>query len=304
MGLARRTLLWLADRRHTQKLISGAPMTRRVARRFVAGERPEDAVDALRDLQAKGLGGILNLLGEGVTDPAGAEAAAGAYLESISAADAAQVPTTVSIKLTQLGLLFDAPGCRSHLRAIADRAATARLGLEVDMEQSDYVSATIDTYLCAGVEPLPRLAIQAYLHRTPDDLRRLMPAGARVRLVKGAYLEPAAVAISDGRAVTQRFAELATLLLENGDDPAFATHDSSLIDHVAGEARRLRRDRQAFEFQLLYGIRRDLQLRLAASGFRVRVYVPFGSAWYPYLVRRLAEKPANLRFFARALVGR
>lgn len=172
------------------------------------------------------------------------------------------------------------------------------------MEQSDYVTATIDAYRAAALHPLPRLALQAYLHRTPDDLRALMPAKVPVRLVKGAYLEPADTALQDGRSITNRFAELATLLLESGEDPAFATHDTSLIGHVIREARRLGRDQRSFEFQLLYGIRRDLQSQLASSGFRVRVYVPFGSAWYPYLVRRLAERPANIRFFARALVGR
>ncbi|MDQ6846782.1 MAG: proline dehydrogenase family protein [Candidatus Dormibacteraeota bacterium] len=304
MGVTARTLLWLADRRNAQKLISRASLTRRVAQRFVAGEHIEEAIDALRRLHARGLDGILNLLGEGVTDSTDAEGAAIAYVEAIAAATAAGVPTTVSIKLTQLGLVFDRLECQARLRRIGDTAAAAELGLEVDMEQSDHVTATIDAYLGAGLATLPRLAVQAYLHRTPEDLRTLIPLGVRVRLVKGAYLEPRRTAIQDARSISGRFGELATLLLESGDDPAFATHDSSLIDHVAREARRLGRDQQTFEFQMLYGVRRDLQLRLADGGFRVRVYVPFGSGWYPYLVRRLAERPANLRFFARALVGR
>lgn len=304
MGMAGRTLLWLADRQNAQRLISGAPPTRRVSRRFVAGESIGEAVVALQNLQAKGLGGVLNLLGEGVTGVQDADAAAAAYAEAIAAAAGAQVPTTVTIKLTQLGLLFDRPGAEGRLRGIGERAAAASLGLEVDMEQSAYVTATIDTYLAARLQPLPRLAIQAYLHRTPDDVQELIRERAPIRLVKGAYLEPASAALVDSRAISSRFAELATLLLERGEDPAFATHDTMLISHVVREARRLGRDQRSFEFQLLYGIRRDLQQRLASSGFRVRVYVPYGTAWYAYLVRRLAERPANLRFFARALVGR
>ena len=148
------------------------------------------------------------------------------------------------------------------------------------------------------------MAVQACLHRTPADLERLLGAGTHIRLVKGAYLEAPDVALQQSGAISRRYGELATLLLDRGGDPAFATHDTALIDHVVREARRLGRDKREFEFQMLYGIRRDLQVELARSGFRVRAYVPFGPAWYPYLVRRLAERPANLRFFARALVGR
>ncbi len=304
MSLTRKALLWFADRRNAQRLISAAPVTRRVSRRFVAGEHIGDAIRALRELDTKGLGSILNLLGEAVSDGGEADAAAAAYAEAITAASATGIPAAITIKPTQLGLVFDPDGCRARLRQIGAQAAASSLGLEVDMEQSDHVSDTIAAYLDAGLDPLPRLAIQAYLHRTPEDVRALSREHARVRLVKGAYLEPARAAIQDGRAITARFAELTTTLLEQGDDPAFATHDTTLIDHVVREARRLERSKTDFEIQMLYGIRRDLQIRLVERGFRVRVYVPFGSAWYAYLVRRLAERPANLRFFARALVGR
>lgn len=299
-----RMLLWMADRKNAQRLVSQVPLTRRVAQRFVAGESVAEAIDALRPLQTRGLGGVLNLLGEGVTDSSDVEMAVGAYAEAIAAAAAAGVDTTVSLKPSQLGLGFDPQRCRAHLGSISDAAGGAGLGLEVDMEQSDQVTATIDAYLGAEMAPLPRLAVQAYLHRTSEDLRTLTSAGARVRLVKGAYLEPSSTAIQDGQSISRRFGELATYLLESGHDPAFATHDSALIDHIVGEARRLGRGQDRFEFQMLYGVRRDLQFQLADRGFRVRVYVPFGSGWYPYLVRRMAEKPANLRFFVRALVSR
>jgi proline dehydrogenase len=303
MDIARHALLWFADRRGAQRLIASAPVTRRVAARFVAGEHMQDAVRALGELSASGLAGSLNLLGESVTDSAEAESAAAEYEESIGAASSTGLAATVSVKLSQLGLSFDRDGCRRRLERIGERAASSTPGLEVDMEHSASVGDTIATYLDATVQPRPRLALQAYLHRTPDDLRSLSECHARIRLTKGAYLEPPSVALQDHREITRRFAELSTLLLESGTDPAFATHDSALISHVLREARRLGRRQGDFELQFLYGIRRDLQLRLANAGFRVRVYVPFGSAWYPYLVRRLAERPANLRFFARALMG-
>jgi proline dehydrogenase len=304
MGLTRRALLWAGDRKHAQRLISRAPLARRVAARFVAGETAADAIAAIKQLNTSGLGGILDLLGEGVTEPAEAEAAAGAYADAVAAAAQARVSATASLKLTQLGLLLDRRGCAARLGRIGRQGVEAGVGIEVDMEQSEYVDATIETYLASGLEPLPRLAIQAYLHRTPDDLSALLTAGARIRLVKGAYLEPADCAIQQADAIDRRYCELATLLLEKGRDPAFATHDTAIIDHVVRHAERIGLGRDAFEFQMLYGIRRDLQMRLARRGFCVRVYVPFGSAWYPYLVRRLAERPANLRFFARSLVGR
>ena len=303
MGVTRRALLWLGERQNAQRVISRAPLTRRVARRFVAGERTEDAVEAIGRLNARGLGGILNLLGEGVTDAAGIDTAVAGYAEAIAAAAEAQLNTSLTVKPSQLGVSIDATRVRGHLREIDQLARDSGVGLEVDMEHADLVEATLDAYLGAGLNPLPRLALQACLHRSPDDLRSLMHAGARIRLVKGAYLEPSRVAIQDADAVSASYREMTSQLLQNGDDPAFATHDSSLIRHAIREARRLGRSRQSYEFQMLYGIRRDLQSQLAQAGFRVSVYVPFGSSWYPYLVRRLAERPANLRFFARALIG-
>ena len=302
-AVSRGALLWLGNRKNAQLVISRVPLTRRVARRFVAGDRAEDATEAIRRLNAQGVDGVLNLLGEGVTTSADADAAAAEYVNAIAVA-AGQVRTSITLKPSQLGLLFDAAGCAARLRQVAVQAAAVGLGLEVDMEQSSHVAATIETFLSAGLDPLPRLAIQACLHRSPSDLETLIDAGVRTRLVKGAYLEGPGVAIQQTGAINRRYGELSTLLLDRGDDPAFATHDSALIDHVVGEARRLGRDKRDFEFQMLYGIRRDLQVELARAGFRVRAYVPFGPAWYPYLVRRLAERPANLRFFARALVGR
>lgn len=300
---SRATLLWLGSRRNAQVLITRVPLTRRVAGRFVAGDHAADATEAIRRLNSLGVDGVLNLLGEGVTTSADADAAVAAYIAAITAAEG-RVRTSITVKPSQLGLLVDAQGCALRLREVADRAEAAGLGVEVDMEQASHVAATVTMFLDSGVSPLPRLAVQACLHRTPSDIDALLSAGARIRLVKGAYLEGPEVAIQQPAAITRRYAELTTALLERGIDPAFATHDTVLIDHAVAEARRLGRDQPDFEFQMLYGIRRDLQVALARRGFRVRAYVPFGPAWYPYLVRRLAERPANLRFFVRALVGR
>src|SRR5665213_2861456 len=226
-AVSRGALLWLGSRKNAQLVISRVPLTRRVARRFVAGDRAEDATEAIRRLNAQGVDGVLNLLGEGVTTSADADAAAAEYADAIAVA-AGQVRTSITLKPSQLGLLFDAAGCAARLRQVAVQAAAAGLGLEVDMEQSSHVAATIETFLSAGLDPLPRLAIQACLHRSPSDLETLIGAGVRTRLVKGAYLEGPGVAIQQTGAISRRYGELSTLLLERGADPAFATHDSTL----------------------------------------------------------------------------
>ncbi|HKR99616.1 MAG TPA: proline dehydrogenase family protein, partial [Candidatus Dormibacteraeota bacterium] len=258
MEVTRRGLLWLSDRPRAQRLIAQAPLTGRVAGRFVAGEHTEDAIRAVRTLNASGLGGILNLLGEGVVDRRGIDGAMAGYREAIAAASKARVDTTVTIKPSQIGVALDPSLCEENLRTVAAEARAASIGLEVDMEHSELVEATVEAYLGAGVDPLPRLAVQAALHRTPDDVRRLSAAGVPVRLVKGAYLEPSQVALQNHADIDAQYAELASSLLERGHDPAFGTHDTSLIKHVIREARRLGRAKRSYEFQMLYGIRRDV----------------------------------------------
>ena len=299
----RRILLGVGNLPGAQRLIVSTPAARRVARRFVAGERTDDAIQVVRELNKAGLRGILDLLGEGVASDSEAEAATAKYLETIAEARDAGLNATISLKLTQLGLVEDGAKCRVRLERIAAKAGDAGVGLEVDMEQSEYVAAIIDICLAAKVQRPPRVAIQAYLHRTPDDLRRLTQAGAAVRLVKGAYLESGNSALQGLEPIRDRYKELATYLLEHGPDPAFATHDEAMIDHISREAERLGVQRRRIEVQMLFGIRRDRQLSLAREGFRVGVYVPYGSSWYPYFMRRLAERPANLAFFFRSLWG-
>lgn len=300
-----RAVLWLADVPFVQRMVTRGRFSRPMVERFVAGDRLEDAVAAIARLNQKGIGGILDLLGEGVKDPAGASQAAEEYRRSIQAARAAGIDTTISVKPTQLGLAFDRWACLGHLRTLASEARAAGMTLEIDMEQSSYVSDTLAVFRALRQEGAGqvRLAIQAYLHRTLEDLEAMRDLAPRVRLVKGAYKEPPEVAIQSKAAIDRRYRQLAAWLFDQGTDPGIATHDQRLIEHAGELARERGLTRRSFELQMLYGVRRDLQEELARRGYRVRVYVPFGSHWYPYLSRRIAERPANLLFVMRAAAG-
>jgi proline dehydrogenase len=297
-----RAILWASDKPKIKELVTRNPLTRRIVDRFVAGEDLEDAIRAIRGLNAQGIGGILDLLGEGVNDTDGASAAADEYLKSIKRIEETQIDTTVTVKPTQLGLGFDKGACIDHLRRLAAEAQAVGARVEVDMEQSDYVDDTLDVFrlLQRDFDTL-RVAIQVYLRRTPHDLEDMAASKPRVRLVKGAYNEADEIAIQKKREISLQFMFLTDWLFENGTDPAIASHDSALIDHAIWASRRTGSGPKSFEVQMLYGVRSDLQKRLADQGYRVRVYVPYGSDWYAYLMRRLAERPANLRFFLRSL---
>lgn len=300
-----RILLWAAEKSWIEDTVRRLGVTRGVVDRFVAGSDLEDAINAIKSLNGMGIGGILDLLGEGVTDPDGAAAAADEYRASIKRIEETGIDTTVSVKLTQLGLAFDKGACIDHLRRLAAEADAAGTSVEIDMEQSDYVSDTLDVYrLLQSDFPKLRLAMQAYLRRTPVDLEEMAGIRPRIRLVKGAYAEPESVALHKKKEIEAQFSFLTDWLLEKGDDPALATHDGELIEHGLRAAQLSSVGDRGFEIQMLYGIRTDLQKKLASMGYRVRTYVPFGSTWYPYLTRRLAERPANVRFFLRALIGR
>jgi proline dehydrogenase len=298
-----RALLWASEKERVKRFVTDGKLTRQIIHRFVAGDTADDALQAIERLNARGIGGILDLLGEGVVDPEGAQAAAAEYLESIRRIQSTGVDTTVAVKLTQLGLAFDKGACIDHLRLLAAEARAIGTSIEIDMEQSDYVPDTIEIYrlMRRDFDDL-RLAIQAYLRRTPVDLESLADIPPRIRLVKGAYAEPAEIAFRRNREIEVQYRFLTDWLFERGTDPAVATHDSKLIDHARRAAERKGLGLQGFEVQMLYGIRRELQEELARAGYRVRVYVPFGAAWYPYLMRRIAERPANIRFFMRAVV--
>jgi proline dehydrogenase len=300
-----RMLLWVAEKPRIERVITEWKVTRAVVDRFVAGADLEDAIGAINRLNELGIGGILDLLGEGVANPSGAAAAADEYLGSIKRIEETGIDTTVSVKLTQLGLAFDKGACIDHLRRLAAEAQAVGTTVEIDMEQSEYVGDTLDVYrLLHNDFPGLRIAIQAYLRRTPIDLEAMESIRPRVRLVKGAYAEPEELALHRRKEIDAQYRFLTDWLLANGSDPALATHDGPLINHGLRAAERFGVGKDGIEIQMLYGIRFDLQRSLAAQGYRVRTYVPFGSAWYPYLTRRLAERPANIRFFLRALVGR
>jgi proline dehydrogenase len=275
------------------------------ARRFIAGETVEDAVAAARSLETRGRRITLDYLGESVATVEEATTAAREYGRLISVLVAAGVERNLSLKLTQLGLYIDQATCIDNLRRILEPAQRHDVFVRIDMEGSAYTAQTLEVF-----ETLWRLdyrnigiVLQSCLHRSDGDVHRMNELGARVRLVKGAYHEPADVAHQKKADVDAAYLRQMQRLLSHGNYPAFATHDERIHQEVrrAAAARNLRDD--AYEFQLLYGIRRDLQETLLAGGNRVRVYVPFGHQWFPYFMRRLDERPANILFVLSALVG-
>jgi len=300
--MLRPILLALSDKRGLARWALRHPVLRRAALRFVAGERLDEAVAAIRGLNAAGLAATLDHLGEHTTTRSGAETSAGAYLAILDELHRTGVDSNLSLKLTQLGLDLDETLCAAHLGRILERAGETFV--RIDMESSQYIEPTLRLFerLWGARRRNVGVVIQSYLHRSPSDVERLIALGARVRLVKGAYAEPPSVAFPLKRDVDAAFARLAEQLLRRGVYPAIATHDERLIAAASqvAAAHGIARDR--FEFQMLYGIRRDLQVRLHREGYRVRVYVPFGGEWYPYFMRRLAERPANVMFVIGSLV--
>jgi proline dehydrogenase len=303
--MVNRVLVWAAGSPRLQRQVTENPIARRAAHRFVAGERLDEALEVAAGLNSRGIGGILDLLGEGVTDLTGATHAVEEYEEAIRAIATRNLDSTISIKLSQLGQTVDRNACVANLNRILDQAKALGVPVEIDMEDSSLVSDTLSLFReAATTHPQTRLAIQAALRRTPLDLESLAPLKPRIRLVKGAYAEPVEHAQQGKNEIRAQFKFLIDWLFQHGADPAFGTHDDELIAYARTAAAKAGRGPREFEFQFLYGIRRDLQQELVDQGHRVRVYIPFGSAWYPYLTRRMAERPANLLFFLRALVGR
>jgi proline dehydrogenase len=286
-----------------RKAVTGG-LGRRVALRFVAGEDLEHAVEVIRTLNRTGAAVSIDFLGENVVDPGQAKAAVRVCLEAIDRVQAERLRANLSIKLTQLGLDVDASDAFGNAEQVVARAAEAGTSVTLDMEDHRYTDRTIDACLrLARSHPeAVGVAVQAYLKRTPDDLERLIAAGVHVRLCKGAYREPRKIAYRKRERIDAAFAGLATRLIASQSYPMIATHDERLINHAIKQVNALGRAPGTYEFQMLYGVRRELQRRLLDQGFRVRVYVPFGAEWYPYLMRRIAERPANMRFFVRALL--
>jgi proline dehydrogenase len=277
-------------------------LSRSVAHRWVAGETLEDAIAAARTLNASGFPVSLDLLGENVLDKEGAIRAADTYVAMFDRIATEKLDGNISLKLTQLGLDLDAALCESLVSRIADSAARHGNFLRIDMEGSPYTQRTVD--LCKRVRARMDsvgTVIQSYLRRSEQDVRDLIAVGCRVRLVKGAYKEPAEIAFPAKADVDANFVSLMKILLPSGIYHGIATHDPRMIDATKDFASSNGIGKQIFEFQMLYGIRTDLQRQLIGEGYRLRVYIPFGTDWYPYFMRRLAERPANLTFFLRNL---
>ena len=302
----RSSLLWLSRRRSLGRLATRLPITRSMVARFVAGETLAEALDALDRLRAQGLRTTVDVLGEDVTSADAARAAADEYVEALDALATRGLDRNVSVKLSQMGLGIGPEVCRENVERILVRAAAHDAFVRIDMEDHETTDATLEIW--RSLRPVNAgngdsgVVIQAALRRSPSDVEALIAERGRVRLCKGAYVEPAIVAHQEKAAVDAAYAELMERLLSGGTFPAIATHDERLIARAVEYARAKGIEPDRFEFQMLFGVRRDLQERLVRAGFGVRVYVPFGTQWYPYFMRRLAERPANVAFVLRSIL--
>jgi len=303
--MIRAGLLWLSEQSRIFGFIRGNGLARRLASRFVAGETVEAAVAALKGLNAVGISASLDLLGESVTSHSEARAARDTYLETLDRIRHVGADANVSLKLTQMGLEIDERLCIENVRAILAKARSYGSFVRIVLEESASTEKTLQLFKRTFHPEFANavgVVLQSYLRRTEQDVEDMIVLGARVRLCKGAYQEPATVAFPDKRAVDANYVRCMERLLERADYPGIATHDARIIAHAKDFARRSGIAPRRFEFQLLYGVRRDLQQSLRREGYNVRVYVPFGSHWYPYLMRRLAERPANIAFLLGNIV--
>jgi len=303
MNFVGRSLLAVTNRSTVRKLFAESSTGRRLSLRFVAGETLDEAAAAARKLNEAGAQVSLDHLGEHVADTDAAAEARDDYLECLDRIHADRLDANISVKLTQLGLGLNDDLAVESLRALAARAAEGGATVTVDMEESELVERTVTAFEAVQSEyGNVGIAVQSYLYRTPADLDRIVVRGGHVRLCKGAYAEPAEVAHQDPDRVDAAFDALTRRLMATpGVAPAIASHDMDRIELAKelGERRS-----ESWEFQMLYGVRTNLQRSLVKDGYPLRVYVPYGTAWYPYLTRRMAERPANLAFFLRAAAGR
>jgi len=297
--MLRAAFLWLSEQPRIFRFVRKNRLARTLASRFVAGETIDAAIRALHDLNASSLSASLDLLGESVLHDEEAQRACRTYLDLLDRIQAAKANANVSVKLTQMGLDIDEQRCLANMRAIIGKAKQYGSFVRIDMEQSSYTAKTIALFkdiLYPEFGNTVGVVLQSYLRRTAADVSTMIGLGARVRLCKGAYKEPEDVAFPDKRDVDANFIDCMEQLMERGHYPGIATHDTKIIDHAKAFAKERRIPSERYEFQMLYGVRRDLQHRLRREGYNLRVYVPFGTHWYPYLMRRLAERPANIAF--------
>src|SRR5689334_9442479 len=303
----RSVILAAANSSRVEKIVETAPLTRTVVRRFIAGNKADDALACTRELINQGLSVTIDYLGEDTTNAAQAEATRDEYLGLLDALAAAELTpaTEVSLKLSALGQVFDEKLALEHARAICAKATEAGTTVTLDAEDHTTTDSTLEVLGRLRTEfPSTGAVLQAYLRRTEADCRELATAGMRVRLCKGAYAEPESVAYQSMLDVDKSYVRCLNILMSGEGYPMVATHDPRLIAIAEDRARWFDRSADEYEFQMLYGVRPEEQARLAAGGNTIRVYVPYGDQWYGYLMRRLAERPANVAFFGRALASR
>jgi proline dehydrogenase len=302
--MLRQTLLFLSEREDFKNVLMKMPYSRQAAGRFVAGETSAEALAAARALNDAGFRVTLDLLGESVNERQEAEAATAAYRTSLDEIEASDAVSTISLKLTQLGLDIDEEFCFGNILGIVQHAEQLGTFVRIDMESSEHTERTLRIFHKVFAEHRNvGIVIQSYLKRSEADIRELVRVGAPVRLCKGAYQEPASVAFQQKTEVDASFIRLMRLLLDGGTRTAIASHDERMIDATLEHVSRNGIPDDAFELQMLYGVRRDYQRQLVANGLNMRIYVPYGSQWYSYLMRRMAERPANLLFGLRAALG-
>jgi proline dehydrogenase len=300
--MTRNFFLYLSQQQRLRHWMETSPVARKLTSRFIAGETLEDELRVSGELKGRGMMTALDHLGENVTSLEAAQQSAEAYLQALDQIAARGLPATVSLKATQFGMDVSETACYENVLRVAAHAREIGSRVEIDMESTAYTERTLALVTAVAREVADiRIAIQAYLFRTPADIERLNQLAVRVRLCKGAYNEPPDLAYPKKIDVDRSYVELMHRLFDQGTDPAIAGHDPCMIQEAIRYSREKGIAPDRFEFQMLYGIRRDLQRQVVEQGFRLRVYVPYGTAWYPYFMRRLSERPANVLFVARSL---
>jgi proline dehydrogenase len=303
--MMRALLLRMSESPRLARWVTGTAVTRRMSRRFVAGEALDEAIEAARECNRAGMSASLDYLGENVSSEADARRARDIYLNIFDRIAREKLDANVSLKLTQLGLDLGDDFCRSLLESVVQRAASHGNFVRIDMEGSPYTQRTIElTRRVRAQSPAVGTVIQAYMRRSEGDVRSLLAVGCRIRLCKGAYKEPPEIAFQKKSEVDANFVALMKILLPSGVYHGIATHDPQMIEATKEFAAQQNIGKDQFEFQMLYGIRTDLQEQIVREGYRMRIYIPYGRDWFPYFMRRLAERPANVAFFLRHLFRR
>lgn len=302
--MLRQTLLHLSQNHWLRQWMENSPVSRKLTSRFVAGPSLDEGINVLKQLSSERITATLDFLGENVTSLEAAAQSRDSYLRALDRIRENHLPATVSIKLTQFGLDFAPECCSNNVSSLVERACAMGSRVEVDMESSEYTDRTVAlvTEIQRRYPRCVRAVIQAYLYRSENDIQSLSDLGIPVRLCKGAYREPPEVAFPRKADVDSNYVKLMKLLLDKGIFPAVASHDEKIIREALAYVKKHKIGRERFEFQMLYGIRRDLQRHIVREGYNLRLYVPYGDAWYPYFMRRLAERPANVLFLAKNLL--